>query len=69
MVRKDSYGIWDGRVKPAKFKMDNKDLYCRGNSAQCYVAAWIGGEFGGEWIPVYVWLSSFTVPLKLAQHC
>ena len=27
----------------------NKDLlYSTGNSAQCYVAAWIGGEFGGE---------------------
>ena len=20
------------------------------NSAQCYMAAWVGGEFGGEWI-------------------
>ena len=27
----------------------NKDLlYGIGNSAQCYVAAWMGGEFGGE---------------------
>ena len=27
----------------------NKDLlYSTGNSAQCYVAAWIGGEFVGE---------------------
>ena len=22
-------------------------LYCTENSAQCYVAAWMGGEFGG----------------------
>ena len=29
----------------------NKDLR---NSAQYYVAAWMGGEFGGEWINVYV---------------
>ena len=35
--------------------------YSTGNSAQCYVAAWMGGEFGGEWIHVYVWLSSFTI--------
>ena len=29
----------------------NKDpMYSRGNSAQCYVAAWIGGELGGECI-------------------
>ena len=27
----------------------NKDLlYSTGNSAQCYVAAWMGGAFGGE---------------------
>ena len=25
--------------------------------------------FGGEWIHVYVWLSPFTVHLKLSQHC
>ena len=31
----------------------NKDLlYSAGNSTQCYVAAWMGGEFGGEWIHV-----------------
>ena len=47
----------------------NKVLLCStGNSAQCYVAAWMGGEFGGEWIPVYVWLSPFAVHLKLSQH-
>ena len=50
--------------------MTNKDLlYSTGNSAQCYMAAWMGGEFGGEWIYVYVWLSPFTVYLKLSQHC
>ena len=33
----------------------SKDLlYSTGNSAQCYVAAWMGGEFGGEWIQVCV---------------
>ena len=53
-------------------------LYSTGNSAQCYVAAWIGGELGGdlmggelggEWIHVYVWLSPFDVCLKVSQHC
>ena len=28
-----------------------------------------GGESGGEWIPVHVWLNPFTVHLKLSQHC
>ena len=40
------------------------------NSAQCYVAAWMGGGWlVGEWIHVYVWLSPFTIHLKLSQHC
>ena len=48
----------------------NKDLlYSTWNSAPCYVAAWMGGEFGGERISVYVWLSPFTVHLKLPQPC
>ena len=47
----------------------NKDLLSStGNSAPCYVAAWMGGEFGGEWIHVCVWLSPFIVHLKLSQH-
>ena len=44
-------------------------LYSTGNSAQCYVAVWMGGEFGGEWIQVYVWLSPFAVHVKLSQCC
>ena len=46
-----------------------KDLLdSTGNSAECYVAAWMGGESGGEWIQVYVRLSPFAVLLKLSQH-
>ena len=42
-----------------------KDLpESRGNSAQCHVAAWMGGEFGGERTRVYVWLSPFAVDMK-----
>ena len=48
----------------------NKDLlYSTENSAQCYVAALMGGEFGGKWTYVYVWLRPFAVLLKLSQHC
>ena len=32
-------------------------LYSTWNSAQCYEAAWMGGEFGAEWTHLYVWLS------------
>ena len=32
----------------------------------CYAAAWMGGEFGGEWIHVYVWLSPLADHLKLS---
>ena len=48
----------------------HKDLLqSTGNSAQCCVAAWLGGEFGGERIHVYVWLSPLAFHLKLSQHC
>ena len=50
--------------------MTNKVLlYSTGSSASCCVAAWMGREFVGEWIHVCVWLSPFTVYLKLSQHC
>ena len=46
-----------------------KDLLdSTGKSAQGYVAAWMGREFGEEWIHIYVWLSTFAVHLKLSQH-
>ena len=48
----------------------NKDLlYSIANCAQCYEAAWMGGELEGEGIHVYVWLSPSAVHLKLSQHC
>ena len=48
----------------------NKNLlYGTWNSAHCYVPARMGGELGGEWKHVYVWLSTFTVHLKLSQCC
>ena len=51
-------------------RITNKSLlYSIGNSVQCYVAAWMEGQFGGEWIHVYIGLSPRTVHLKLSQHC
>ena len=44
-------------------------LFSTGYSAQCYVAARMRGEIGGEWRHVYVWLSHSAVHLKLSQHC
>ena len=46
-------------------------LYSIWSSAQCYLAACIGGEFGREWTRVFmaVWLSAYTAHLKLSQHC
>ena len=67
----DSETVWNGRVHQLYLKwITNKDLLCStGNSVQCYGAAWMGGEFGGEWIHAYIWLSPFTVHLKLSQYC
>ena len=79
-LRKQSYsGQGKGRVRESGMVMHtllylkritNKDLlYSTANSTQCYVAVWKGGEFGGEWIHVYVWLSPIAVHLKLSQYC
>ena len=54
------FGIYMYTVLYLK-RITNKDLlYSTENSAQCYVAVWMGGEFEGEWIHVYVWLNPFT---------
>jgi len=67
------FGIDTYRVLYLKWVTDKVLLYSTGNSAQWYVAAWMGGEFGWEWIRVcmyiYIWLSCFLVHLKLLQHC
>ena len=56
----DSETIWDEDVHQLYLKwIANKDLLCStGNSVQCYGAAWVGVEFGREWIHVYLWLES-----------
>ena len=59
---KDSSGVWNGHVHSAikriitlLKRITNMDLlYGTWNSAQCYVAAWMGEGFGGEWMHVYV---------------
>ena len=78
-LREQTHGCWVERIV-RKVGMDMYTLlylkwitsgdllYNTWNSAQCYMAAWMGGEFGGEWIHVYVWLSPFTVHLKLSQN-
>ena len=40
-------------------------LYSTKNSAQCYMADWMGEKFSGDQIHVYVWLSPFTVLLTI----
>ena len=50
------------------FYWEGPTVYSKRNSAQCFMAAWVGEEFGGEWIHVNVWLSPFAVHLKLSQH-
>ena len=53
-----------------KWKTKEDLLYSIWNSAQCYVAVWMGG--GGleeNGLHIHVWLSPFSVQLKLSQHC
>ena len=78
-LREQIYGCWrnnKGEGTAREFGVDmhtplylkwipTKDLLSSTEySAQCYVAAWMGGEFREEWIPVYVWLSPFIVHWK-----
>ena len=58
----------DGHGHTAVFKMGHQQgpLRSTGNSAQCHVAAWMGGEFAGEWMHSRV---PFAIHLKLSQHC
>ena len=39
------------------------------NSAGRYTVAWMGGEFGGEWIHACEWPGPFAVHLKLSHRC
>ena len=66
-----------GRKKEREFGMDmyilclkwitNKDLlYSTGNSAQCYVAGWMVGEFGGGTMDMCLCMAE---SLCCAQHC
>ena len=67
--------MWDEHAHTAIFKMDKQQgptgnsVASTGNSAECYVAAGMGGEFRGEWIHEYVWLSHSAVHLKWSQLC
>ena len=59
-------------VHTATFKMENQQGPTVEHRELCSVLCgsldWEGG-LRGEWIRVYVWLSPFTIHLKLSQHC
>ena len=45
-------------------------LYSTGNSTQCFVPAWIEVGIGENgYMRIHVWLSPFSVHLKLSHHC
>jgi len=48
------FGIDMYQLLYLKWKINKILLYSTGNFAQCYVATWMIGEFGGEGIHVYV---------------
>ena len=60
------FGMGMYPVQYLKWIINKVLLYNTWNSARCYMAAWIEGAFGEEWIHVYVW--PFTVYWKLLQH-
>ena len=44
---RDKLGDWDEHVLCIKLMTGEDLLNSTGNSAQCYVAAWMGGDLGG----------------------
>ena len=62
----DSYGVWDGHVHTAMFKMQNQQeptVQHKNSCLRSFDSLDGKGEFGGEWIHEYVWLShSATQP-------
>ena len=51
-----------------KWITNEKLLYSTWNSVQCYVAAWVGGEWGRMNTCICIWLSNFAVHLKPLKH-
>ena len=64
MVKTNLYRVFLYGKQAAIFKMDNRQgpaTYSTWNSVQCYVAVWMGGKFGGEWIHVYKKLKKYEM--------
>ena len=63
------FGISGGKLLKIEWITNRVLLYSAGKSAQCYAAAWVEEEYGGEWICVSIWPSAFSVHLEVSQHC
>ena len=68
MGERDSWGVRDGYIHTAVFKMDNQQGPTVRSSVQCCVLAWMGWEFGGERLHVHMWVVPFPVHLS-DTHC
>ena len=71
MGRRDSWGVWDGHIHTAILKIGNQQGPTVQHLELCSMlcGSLDGGEFRGEWIHAYVWLSPSAVHLRLSQHC
>ena len=67
-VRPKKFGIGMYTLPYLKWTTNRFLLYSTENAAQCYVAAWVEGEFGGEGMHGYVSLNPIAIHLKLSQH-
>lgn len=45
----------------------NKDLLKHMQVCQCYVVAWVGGEFGGRIRYMYMWLEYSSSPESITM--
>ena len=71
MRGRDSEGVWDLPVRTTTFKMDHQQgpTVEHGELCSRLCGSLDGRGIWGEWIHVYVRLSSFAVHLKLSQRC
>ena len=63
-ITRDYHTKWGNSERERQITQDITHMW----NLKFGTTAWMGVGLEGEWIHVYVWLSPFTIHLKLSQH-
>ena len=63
-ITRDYHTKWGNSERERQIPQDITHMW----NLKFGTTAWMGVGLEGEWIHVYVWLSPFTIHLKLSQH-